>query len=275
MSKLRLLATTILVSVSFAAPAHAGIAELLIQEAIRQAATHAAAQAAAHAAAQAAAHAGAHAAAQAAAHAAAHAGAHAASHAATQAAIPRRPMASATNPGQVPVRAGGGKCTPATPKWCQFPPDQYGQPSAPVKTPPTYSHPAQTQTWNPASGGQKSTAGSRASNAYMRQHGRANTPDQSSGNDQSSGSEKSEQASGEAGSCRAVPGAWTWPIVGGGVLYRNGTSNLNGIPGSWTCASGHVTITWSNGFVDQMTLSADGNSMAGNNNIGPVWASKR
>ncbi len=77
-----------------------------------------------------------------------------------------------------------------------------------------------------------------------------------------------QSASVDPGSeCGTVVGAWTWKYLDQTeivTLKANGTgSATNGNTSTWTCGGRTVTINWSQGQVDKMTLSSDGKRMAG------------
>lgn len=79
-----------------------------------------------------------------------------------------------------------------------------------------------------------------------------------------------------AGSCSVVPGLWAW-FANGDVTFRSNGSLVQGqLTGTWRCANGRVTIDWSHGYRDTLTIAQDGRSMSGVNQQGnQVWGSRR
>ena len=69
------------------------------------------------------------------------------------------------------------------------------------------------------------------------------------------------------GACAAFHGKWNWrtdsnrpPIV----VHADGKFSRGGsVSGSWTCSGSTITVDWSKGFIDVLTLSANGKSMSG------------
>lgn len=70
-----------------------------------------------------------------------------------------------------------------------------------------------------------------------------------------------------SGACSRIVGAWRWPL-GQEVVFTSGgsTRSTNGDTGSWTCAHKMVVASWRSGFVDRITLSADGSKLSVTNN---------
>ena len=96
--------------------------------------------------------------------------------------------------------------------------------------------------------------------------------DGKSGGRASGAAPASAQASG-SDSCQKIAGNWKW-FTGGIVIIHadnkvgwKATPNAtSAIPGTWQCdQKGAYTLSWSNGFVDSLTLSGDGNSLSGAN----------
>jgi hypothetical protein len=87
--------------------------------------------------------------------------------------------------------------------------------------------------------------------------------------------------------CGKVVGNWTWFIGGvvtfapdGRLSWFQNPSNL--IPtalGSWSCTDADkntVALAWPNGFVDTVTLSADGKMLSGTNHTGiQIWGKRQ
>jgi hypothetical protein len=65
--------------------------------------------------------------------------------------------------------------------------------------------------------------------------------------------------------CQAIVGTWSWWINGDVTFYADGTlmPESSNSRGSWSCKNGLVTIIWSNGVVDTVTLSNDGKHVTG------------
>lgn len=71
-----------------------------------------------------------------------------------------------------------------------------------------------------------------------------------------------------ASPCAKIPGVWSW-FIGPDVTFHAGgklTSPL--FNATWSCDNGKVVISWSHGFVDRLTLSADGTHLSGTNQAG-------
>jgi hypothetical protein len=63
--------------------------------------------------------------------------------------------------------------------------------------------------------------------------------------------------------CAAIPGVWSW-FTNGDVTFRaDGTLTQGSLTGRWTCTDGRVSVSWSHGYYDTLTLSADGRSLSG------------
>jgi hypothetical protein len=93
-------------------------------------------------------------------------------------------------------------------------------------------------------------------------------------------------AEGSAGAdlCDRVLGDWAW-FIGGKVTFSAGarvrwTPAVDAIPpaaGTWSCApgTGTYTVTWQNGFIDTVNLSADGTQLSGTSSTGAqVWGQR-
>jgi hypothetical protein len=76
-------------------------------------------------------------------------------------------------------------------------------------------------------------------------------------------------------SCGKIAGSWKW----GGVMIAikiDGTAqHAIGGGGTWTCNDRQYVFSWSNGITDHVTLSADGNSLSGSNNLGWTFSGAR
>jgi hypothetical protein len=72
-----------------------------------------------------------------------------------------------------------------------------------------------------------------------------------------------------ASPCAGTVGIWSWFIGGDVVIKTNGTVEaVNGLTARWQCNDGLIVMTWSNGFVDRLTLSSDRTKLSGTNNWG-------
>jgi hypothetical protein len=72
--------------------------------------------------------------------------------------------------------------------------------------------------------------------------------------------------------CAAMIGKWAWANGGGDVeINSGGTLGRNGSrgAGTWSCHDGTIVLVWNEGgWVDKLSLSADGKSLSGNNQFG-------
>jgi hypothetical protein len=75
--------------------------------------------------------------------------------------------------------------------------------------------------------------------------------------------------------CGKLTGVWSWFSRRMVTFVADGTASSGTLTARWTCESGNVTIHWSHGYVDRLTLSADGNSLTGTNGIIPVWGKRK
>lgn len=78
-----------------------------------------------------------------------------------------------------------------------------------------------------------------------------------------------------AGSCTSIPGVWSWFVNGDVTFKSNGTLTQGPRTGRWTCSNGIVTIVWSHGYTDRVTLSSDGRKMTGTNEYGNAISGAR
>jgi len=70
------------------------------------------------------------------------------------------------------------------------------------------------------------------------------------------------------GSCGRIVGTWKWESYTI-TINRDGTAHhTGGGDGTWTCKDGQYVFVWSIGITDHVSLSTDGNSIAGHNNFG-------
>jgi hypothetical protein len=78
-------------------------------------------------------------------------------------------------------------------------------------------------------------------------------------------------------SCTRIVGNWTWYLgLTETVFNQGGTArNSGGATGTLTCTGGTVVAKWSNGYVDRMSISNDGDSLSITNNLGVTWAATR
>ncbi len=66
-------------------------------------------------------------------------------------------------------------------------------------------------------------------------------------------------------------GKWAWHNGGGDVeINPGGTLGRNGSPrqGVWTCNGGVIMLHWNAGWVDTLSLTADGVGLTGTNQFG-------
>jgi hypothetical protein len=81
------------------------------------------------------------------------------------------------------------------------------------------------------------------------------------------GNEGSGNAKGS--SCGRIVGSWKWGPGFLVVIKNDGTAqHAGGGSGTWTCGDGRYVFVWSIGITDHVSLSADGNTIAGSNNFG-------
>jgi hypothetical protein len=80
-----------------------------------------------------------------------------------------------------------------------------------------------------------------------------------------------------AGLCAKAAGVWSWYAGGDVVIRADGTAAKLGVgaTGSATCSGDQVAIQWSDGFSDQMTLSADGAQMTKSGALLPLTVSRK
>jgi hypothetical protein len=65
-----------------------------------------------------------------------------------------------------------------------------------------------------------------------------------------------------------IAGEWAWSTGGNAVINSSGTLTKGSLNATWSCKGNHVVITWSHGFIDNLTLSPDATSLHGANNLG-------
>lgn len=77
--------------------------------------------------------------------------------------------------------------------------------------------------------------------------------------------------------CKAAIGQWNWFIGGKVALAENGdarwtpaVASMVPASGTWRCdpQAGAYIVTWQNGFIDTLTLSADGSKLNGTSSTG-------
>lgn len=78
-----------------------------------------------------------------------------------------------------------------------------------------------------------------------------------------------------AGSCASISGVWSWFVNGDVTFKPNGTLIQGPRTGRWSCANGNVTIVWSHGYTDRLTLAGDGRTMTGTNQYGNTISGSR
>jgi hypothetical protein len=73
-------------------------------------------------------------------------------------------------------------------------------------------------------------------------------------------------------------GKWTWPPAASAEFLEDGTSEAHSVKGKWKLVDKKTRkykIVWSNGYIDWVTLSADGTTLSGRNNHGDTFRSER
>ena len=76
--------------------------------------------------------------------------------------------------------------------------------------------------------------------------------------------------------CDKIVGTWKWGPGFLVVIKSNGTAQpAGGGSGTWTCNKGQYIFVWSIGIIDYVSLSTDGNSMAGHNRVGGDFSGTR
>jgi hypothetical protein len=79
----------------------------------------------------------------------------------------------------------------------------------------------------------------------------------------------SENASAARSGCQRIVGTWKWGLGFTVIIKSDGTAHHSGGgDGTWTCQNGRYAFVWSIGITDHVSLSADGNSVVGSNNVG-------
>ena len=77
----------------------------------------------------------------------------------------------------------------------------------------------------------------------------------------------------------SLVGKWAWPIVGNAEFLEDGTSKAGGETGKWKLVDKKTRkykVVWSsNGYIDLLTLSADGTTLSGRNNHGGTVHAER
>jgi hypothetical protein len=88
------------------------------------------------------------------------------------------------------------------------------------------------------------------------------------------------QQSRVAGACGLAVGRWTVPNIPGEVVikddqtvvwWKNSGDKLPAVSGTWVCdsaASRRFVLTWGHGSIDTVTLSSDGRTLSGRNQLG-------
>jgi hypothetical protein len=73
-----------------------------------------------------------------------------------------------------------------------------------------------------------------------------------------------------------IAGKWTWSTGGTATIKHGGKLSKGARTASWTCSNDKVVLVWSHGFVDHLTLSEDGRTLSGTNNLGyEITASRK
>jgi hypothetical protein len=88
-------------------------------------------------------------------------------------------------------------------------------------------------------------------------------------------SEESGNAKGS--SCGRIVGTWKWGLGFLVVIRKDGTANhAYAGNGTWSCNDGQYVFVWPTvSITDHISLSTDGNSIAGSNSIGMTFSGAR
>lgn len=79
-----------------------------------------------------------------------------------------------------------------------------------------------------------------------------------------------------SGPCAKAAGVWSWYGGSDATIRPDGAaSQANGATGTASCAGDHVTIVWSNGFTDDLTLSTDGAQMTKVGGLLPIAIARK
>jgi hypothetical protein len=76
-------------------------------------------------------------------------------------------------------------------------------------------------------------------------------------------------------SCAKIAGSWKWGDIIIAIKSDGTAHHAIAGSGTWTCNDRQYVFSWSNGITDHVTLSADGNSLSGSNNLGWTFSGTR
>ena len=66
------------------------------------------------------------------------------------------------------------------------------------------------------------------------------------------------------GKCSVFHGGWGWKTGPAIDIHPNGTFLRGGkVQGNWGCNGNQITLDWNKGYIDTLTLSANGKTMSG------------
>lgn len=66
------------------------------------------------------------------------------------------------------------------------------------------------------------------------------------------------------GGCAVFHGGWNWDTGDPIDIHPNGTFLRGGtVRGSWSCSGNRITLDWNKGYIDTLTLAANGRKMSG------------
>jgi hypothetical protein len=85
---------------------------------------------------------------------------------------------------------------------------------------------------------------------------------------------KSPRKANVSGCAKAI-GTWGWFNGGTTIIKADGTATSEAATANWSCINGQVVITWSTGWNDRLSISADGNHLEGTNGFIRVSANRR
>jgi hypothetical protein len=75
--------------------------------------------------------------------------------------------------------------------------------------------------------------------------------------------------------CAKAVGVWAWFDGGTAIIKSDGTATGGTVTANWSCINGQVVITWSNGYNDRLSISADGNHLEGTNGMIRVFGDRK
>lgn len=76
--------------------------------------------------------------------------------------------------------------------------------------------------------------------------------------------------------CRRIGGTWTWIVGTVAVFETNGSARHVGIStATWSCKDAAVVATWSNGYIDSISIPDDAKRLSVTNNAGNSFVATR